>query len=296
MTSHHPSPRRPRPRIARITAPLLVAALTASAASNALAATGESTSWLAAVQASLPSLPHWLLMSAALVVAYVIFGIAGFGTALVASPVLAYALPVAQIVPLLALLDFGAAAGNVTRNARDADVTELRRLLPAMLVGSLIGAALLLHLRPEVLLRALAWFVCGYAVFALIGPKPKSRLSQRWALPFGGVGGVFSAMFGSGGFVYAIYLTSRLERVEAMRVTQATLIGCSTLVRAVLFLLAGVYADVSLLVTALTLVPAMMAGMWLGRRISLRLSRAQFVRVVNLVVLAAGLALLAHGR
>ncbi|VVD87734.1 permease [Pandoraea iniqua] len=248
------------------------------------------------VIAALPSLHAWLSMSAALVVAYLIFGIAGFGTALVASPVLAYTLPVAQIVPMLALLDFSAASGNVVRNARAADTSELRRLLPAMLAGSLAGAALLLHLRPETLLRALAWFVCGYAVFALIGPRAKSRLSQKWAIPFGTVGGVFSAMFGSGGFIYAIYLTSRLERVESMRVTQATLIGFSTLVRAVLFLLAGVYADLSMLVTTVTLVPAMMLGMWLGKRVTLHLSRAQFVKVVNLVVLAAGVALLLHSK
>ncbi|MDR3397238.1 MAG: sulfite exporter TauE/SafE family protein [Pandoraea sp.] len=246
--------------------------------------------------AALPAPGHWLLMSAALVVAYVIFGIAGFGTALVASPVLAYAIPVAQIVPMLALLDFGAASGNVVRNARAADVGELRRLLPAIVVGSLAGAALLLRLQPEVLLRALAWFICGYAVFSLIGPRAKSRLSQAWAIPFGALGGMFGAMFGSGGFIYAIYLTSRLERVEAIRVTQATLIGFSTLARATLFLFAGVYANLSMLVSAASLVPAMIVGMWLGKHITLKLSRQQFVKVVNLVVLAAGIALLLRSR
>jgi uncharacterized membrane protein YfcA len=103
-------------------------------------------------------------------------------------------------------------------------------------------------------------------------------------------------MFGSGGFIFAIYLTSRLERVEAMRVTQATLIGFSTLARAALFLFAGVYANLSMLVTAASLVPAMFVGMWVGKHITLRLSRQQFVRVVNLVVLAAGIALLLRSR
>ncbi|VVE25400.1 sulfite exporter TauE/SafE family protein [Pandoraea commovens] len=251
---------------------------------------------LGSLTAALPTPGHWLLMSAALVVAYVIFGIAGFGTALVASPLLAYAMPVAQIVPMLALLDFSAASGNVLRNARAADMSELRRLLPAIAIGSLAGGALLLRLQPEVLLKALAWFVCAYAVFSLIGPRAKSRLSQAWAIPFGTVGGMFGAMFGSGGFVFAIYLTSRLERVEAMRVTQATLIGFSTLARAVLFLLAGVYANMSMLVTAVSLIPAMIVGMWLGKHITLRLSRQQFVRAVNFVVLVAGIALLIRSR
>ncbi|VVE19338.1 permease [Pandoraea morbifera] len=247
---------------------------------------------MAALLGALPSPGHWVLMSAALVIAYVIFGIAGFGTALVASPVLAYAMPVAQIVPMLALLDFGAASGNVMRNARAADMAELRRLVPAIIGGSLVGGALLLTLKPDILLRALGWFVCGYAIFSLAGPKAKSRLSQAWAIPFGALGGLFGAMFGSGGFLFAIYLTSRLERVEAMRITQSTLIGMSTLVRAMLFLIAGVYANVSMLATAASLVPAMIAGMWLGKRITLRLSRQQFVRVVNVVVFVAGVALL----
>ena len=60
-------------------------------------------------------------------VAYVIFGMAGFGTALVAGPVLAHFVPVATVVPLLALLDFFAAATNIARDRHAADRAELRR-------------------------------------------------------------------------------------------------------------------------------------------------------------------------
>ena len=51
---------------------------------------------------------------------------------------------------------------------------------------------------------------------------------------------MFSALFGSGGFLYAIYLAGRIEATERIRVTQSTLIGLSTLTRALLFLLAGI--------------------------------------------------------
>ena len=47
-----------------------------------------------------------------LAIAYVIFGITGFGTALIAAPVLAQVMPVAFIVPMLALLDCTAAIIN----------------------------------------------------------------------------------------------------------------------------------------------------------------------------------------
>jgi hypothetical protein len=243
----------------------------------------------------IPFLPELNLSPAALAlalagvaVAYVVFGMAGFGTALVAGPVLAQVMPIAHVVPLLALLDFAAAGLNVARQRHSADRAELRRLVPTMAAGSLVGAALVLLGRPQALLLALGLFAMGYAVYALSGLRPAVRFTPRAALPFGLVGGVFSALFGSGGFLYAIYLGGRLDDAQALRVTQSTLIGLSTLTRAVLFLLAGVYADASLLALAALLVPAMLLGSTLGRRVTLRLSRAQFMRLVNGVVLASG--------
>ncbi len=232
------------------------------------------------------TLPAYATMSAALVVAYVIFGIAGFGTALVAAPVLAYVMPVAQIVPLLALMDCSAALLNLARDGHAADRAELWRLVPCLLAGSLIGAALLLRLRADLLPPVLGAFVTAYALWSLLGRRPAAQLAPAAAVPFGLVGGICSAMFGSGGFLYAIYLSSRLDK-DAMRVTQSTLIGLSTLTRLVLFLLAGA----ALPKLAVALAPAMMLGLWVGRRITLRLSREQFLRVVNVIVLFSGAAL-----
>lgn len=245
------------------------------------------------VSASLPLAPlPLLLVCAGVALAYVIFGLAGFGTALVAGPLLAQFVPVAVIVPLLALLDFAAATVNVLRDGRSADTGELRRIVPAMALGSLVGAAILLRGRPELLGAALGCFAVGYGLYALSGFKQEGRLSPRAAWPFGAVGGLFSALFGSGGFLYAIYLAGRIEASERIRVTQSTLIGLSTLTRALLFLLAGVYADGALLMLALWLLPAMLVGTTIGRRLTLRLSRAQFMRFVSVIVLCSGLALI----
>lgn len=249
--------------------------------------------WIASTLANPPlPLPALLAVCLGVALAYVIFGMAGFGTALVAGPVLAQFVPVATIVPMLALLDLAAATLNVARDGRSADTTELRRLLPAMALGSLAGAALLLLGRPQVLLPALGAFAVGYALYSLSGVKAATRFKPGAALPFGLVGGVFSALFGSGGFIYAIYLAGRIEASERFRVTQSTLIGLSTLTRALVFLLAGVYADHVLLALAAWLVPPMLIGTALGRRITLGWSRARFLRAVSLVVLCSGLALL----
>ncbi|RDK02669.1 permease [Paraburkholderia lacunae] len=237
---------------------------------------------------------HLSIIWLGVALSYVVFGIAGFGTALVASPLLAQFMPVSHIVPLLALLDFFAASTNLARDGRKAEFSELKRLVPLMMLGSGIGALILLFTKPDILLLLLGVFVIGYSAYSLSGYKPVRKFGPAFSVPFGLVGGVFSALFGSGGFIYAIYLQSRLDSKEHIRVTQSTLIGLSTLTRLVIFLAAGVYADVNLLLLAAVLAPSMLAGVWLGRHITLKLSREQFVRLVNIVIFVSGIFLIAR--
>ena len=111
-------------------------------------------------------------------------------------------------------------------------------------------------------------------------------------MPFGLVGGIFSALFGSGGFIYAIYLSGRIEKKEAFRMTQTTLIGMSTLTRVVIFTFAGVYLDIDLLLLALVLLPGMLVGITLGRHFTLKMSREQFMKLINVILLASGTVLM----
>jgi len=234
------------------------------------------------------TLSSYLVLAATLLVAYVIFGIAGFGTALVASPMMSLYIPMAKIVPLLALLDMCAAIINVSRDGRNAQWSELKRLIPLMIIGSLFGAAILLKTRPDILLLALGGFVVFYALYSLSGLKPARKFSSKASVPFGLVGGVFSALFGSGGFIYAIYLSGRIEKKEAFRITQTTLIGMSTLTRVVIFAVAGVYLEADLLLLALVLLPGMLVGISLGRYFTLKMSREQFLKLINVILLASG--------
>jgi hypothetical protein len=240
---------------------------------------------------ALPTLETVALAFPAVAVAYVIFGLAGFGTALIAAPVLAHAMPVATIVPLLALLDCAAAVVNGVRLSDKIAKSELVFLVPLMALGSLVGAYLLFAIPPRPMMLALGVFVVAYGARGLFVRPATAPLARAWVGLFGPVGGVFSAMFGSGGFIYAMYLSRRLADRDAIRATQSTLIGLSTLTRAMIFLLAGVYADWRILTLALLLVPGMLLGTWVGHHVTLRLSREQFLRALYLVLIASGLML-----
>ncbi len=52
--------------------------------------------------------PEMAICFVTLLFAYLVFGMAGFGSALIATPVLAMYLPLSMIVPILALIDLTA--------------------------------------------------------------------------------------------------------------------------------------------------------------------------------------------
>ena len=236
---------------------------------------------------------EWVLIELGIALAYIVFGVAGFGTALVAGPILILCLPLSKIIPLLVLREFVAAFGNWLPARRDVARPELLRLLPCMALGCIVGVVFLLNLKSDLLLLLMGLFISAYALYSLAVKVRPAQVAAGWAIPTGVVGGLFGALFGSGGFLYALYLNARLPK-EAARATQGALISCSTVVRLSLFVIAGVYADGALLLLALCLLPAMVVGLWIGRRVSHKLSREAFIRLVTWLVLASGIALIAR--
>jgi uncharacterized membrane protein YfcA len=240
----------------------------------------------------LPSFETIAVALPALVVAYVIFGVAGFGAALVSAPVLAHVLPVATIVPLLALLDCAASLINGVRLSDKMARSELALLVPLMAVGTAIGIGLLLVMPARPMMLALGIFVTTYALYGLFAPPPTSTIGRGWAGLAGPVGGVFSGMFGSGGPIYAMYLSRRLADRDAFRATQTAQIAFATLTRGAMFAVAGVYTDWRMLGLVIAFAPAMLLGTWLGHHMTVRMSRETFLRLLYLLLIASGASLL----
>ncbi|EJD6672014.1 sulfite exporter TauE/SafE family protein [Providencia rettgeri] len=236
--------------------------------------------------------PEMAICFVTLLFAYLVFGMAGFGSALIATPVLAMYLPLSMIVPILALIDLTAAILNLFRDGKKADYQEIKWIILLMVIGSLIGAAILLKTRPDILVLLLGLFVIGYVLNTFFSKKVKTPFSKALVVPFSLIGGIFSALFGSGGFIYAMYLSSRIEDKQRFRITQMTLIGFSTLTRVIIFLVMGVYLNIDILLIALAFSPAMLIGIWAGRHITLKISREAFLKIINIVILVSGIALL----
>ncbi|MEW6593649.1 MAG: sulfite exporter TauE/SafE family protein [Thermodesulfobacteriota bacterium] len=236
---------------------------------------------------SLATLSH---VAAVLLFAYFIRGIAGFGSALIAVPLLALRLPLAAVVPLIALLDYVASLTQGIQNRSHIRWPEIWPLLPFTVLG--VGTGLMLHFvgNPALLTRGLGIFIVTYALYALL-PLPNLSGPRWWAVPAGYLGGAVGALFGTGGPFYVIYLTLRQADKSGFRATAATIFLFDGACRLIGFTLSGMFHRATLL-AAVAALPLVAVGLRLGNRIHLTITPKNFMRLVCVILLASGGALL----
>ncbi len=241
-------------------------------------------------------LPWTTLAATASIVAlaYVVYGLTGFGASIVAIPLLAHLFPLRFAVPLMLLFDLGAGLLLGLRHHRIVERRELLRLAPWLLAGMAGGVTLLVHAGERWLLLLLGSFVLAYASWSLLSRAKPQPVSTYWALPTGLVGGAFTALFGTGGPIYTIYLARRLADKNVLRASIGVLIFCTALVRLVLFTGSGLYSQPGLLPLALVLLPAAYLGFVGGCRMHARLPTQLALRAVWLLLILGGLSLLAR--
>lgn len=227
--------------------------------------------------------------------AYVVFGLTGFGATMFAIPMLALLLPLKVAVPLMLLFDLVATASLGLVTWRRAARGELLRLVPLMLLGQLAGLSLLVGAPAQPLLVALGLFVLANAAWNLFAPQAGGRIGPWWSVPAGTVGGVFSALFGTGGPIYATYLARRIPEMADVRATSALLILASALIRLVLYVGAGLYRQPGLMVTALVLMPFCVLGLFVGSRLHAALPGERVKRVLFMVLALGGVLVIWKG-
>jgi len=240
--------------------------------------------------------PATTLVSAPLIVllAYTILGITGFGSSIIAMPLLAHLLPLRFAVPMLVLLDLSATLIVGTRNRAAIARPEMKQIVPFMLVGIALGATVLARTPAKWLMFALGVFVFSYAVYGMLARASTGRMGQAWAVPLGIIGGAFSALFGTGGPIFAIYLASRLSDKSALRASMVVLVSISAVSRLGVFAIAGLYSQQNILLAAAGLFPFMLAGLWLGSRLHSRLDAKRVTQGLWLVLIVSGVSLLAR--
>jgi uncharacterized membrane protein YfcA len=242
---------------------------------------------------SLPDLPWYALAAIPLIVliAYTIFGATGFGSSIVEVPVLAHLFPLTFAVPLATSLDAFAAPATSLRLRHLVLWREVLRLLPPILLGVSLGGTLLLTMPRAPATLALGIFVTVYGTYLLAGPRALRRAPAWAAWPFGTFGGMFSAIFGTGGPIFMVFLSARIADKAALRATSAAVVTFIVWTRFIVFAVTGLLFNAKLVTLAVLMLPVMALGLKLGNHLHHTLSRAGVLRLIAAMLVVNGTAL-----
>lgn len=226
-----------------------------------------------------------------IVFGYTVFGLTGFGSSVTAMPLLVLFIPLRMAVPLMLVFDLVSNVLLGLKNRRFIDKREALRLIPFMLAGMAAGVLALVRAPERVLLVTLGVFILCFSAWSLLARRKPRPLANAWAGPFGIVGGVFTALFGTGGPFYTIFLTSRLDDKLTLRATLSGVLFFSAIARLVLFTGAGLYRQATLPLLAAALLPFALGGLYLGNRLHQWLPAERVKQAVWVVLIAGGASL-----
>lgn len=226
--------------------------------------------------------------------AAVLRGIAGFGFALAAVPVLSLVLPPVEAVTLAVLLQLAIGVQDLWQLRGHAHRPSLLRLSLGALAGTPLGIWALTALDPDAARVAIAALVLAGLV-ALLRYRPRrARPHGGLALVAGLAAGAFSGLAAMPGPPAVVYYLGAGTSPAQTRASLLLFFFVTALIAAPGLWLAGAIDRGALGLTLAALVP-MALGSWAGGAIFARLDAAQYRRVAIFVMALSALLAGARG-
>lgn len=221
-----------------------------------------------------------------ILIAYTVKGLSGFGSGLIAIPLMAFFFPLQLIVPIFGLLSYTGTIFQSYRLRREAQWRDILPLIPFSFLGIAIAVWLLVNIQAEVLTLALGVFVVLYAIYSLL-PHQHKFGSRLWAIPAGTFGGMVGALFSTGGPFYVVYLKLRQLAKGPFRATIATIFLIDGGARIAGYAVSGLYTP-QVLTLVVILWPVLFLGLWIGHHLHIKLNQRQFNLGISILLIMSG--------
>ncbi|MFK5913026.1 MAG: sulfite exporter TauE/SafE family protein [Woeseiaceae bacterium] len=225
-----------------------------------------------------------------MVTAYTFRGVTGFGSGLIAIPLLAFFLPLTFVVPFIGLLDMSASILQITHTRQHIAWRVIFRAIPFAIFGVVTGLFIIQSLNTLILVKSLGVFIILFAIYSLVSPSLKKNDSFIWPIFAGFFGSLIGTLFGTGGPFYIFYFQLQQLEKSAFRATCAAVFFIDGLIRAVGFTYSGFYTPTVLISIAYAL-PIMFFSMYIGNHIHTNISQRVFQKAIGVFLIFSGFAL-----
>lgn len=227
-------------------------------------------------------------------VAGLVQGLAGFGSALVAVPILALLLPIETVVPLMTLLGGVMATVNLLHLHRSVSLRPVLPLLAGYALGTPLGLVFLIHAPRTLVLGLLGLSISVYALASLAGRQPRASWLREQRLALGILSGALGSAFSTNGPPIILHVAAHVEwGPDRQKALLSLFFLLSNLITLATFATAGMIAR-DVLTWFLWSTPMLLAGTLAGVFLYRRLGERDYRRLTFLIILATGTVLMAR--
>jgi uncharacterized membrane protein YfcA len=235
---------------------------------------------------------HLVLFLAATYFGGLTSGLSGFAMGLVVSGVWLHVLSPQQSALLIVL------CGLVTQGSgiwRVRHAVNWRIVWPYILGGAIgipIGIALVTTVDPKTIRFGIGVLLLAYSLYSLFRPALKlPKASVPAELGVGVINGLIGGLTGLGGVAVTVWCQARGGEKDKLRAIFQPVLFATFVMTTIAFAIAGTFTMETLKLYALAL-PVLIAGIWSGFGLYGKLDDAGFRKVILVLLLASGLALI----
>jgi uncharacterized membrane protein YfcA len=236
------------------------------------------------------NLPTLSIVIVGAVIGGFVTGLAGFGTALVASGLWFHALPATMVPPLVAMSSVAAQIVGLMTVQKAFDWSRASPYLVGGAIGVPLGVAALATASPIVLRTSVGVFLIVYAAYQLMRRRNHDIVSwggKSADTVIGVTGGFLGGFAGLSGPLPLIWLQLRGGKPDSQRAIYQPF-NLTVLTFASFGMAITGQVTVPTLWISILCLPATLAGAWIGARVYVGVSAQTFQRVVLFLLLASG--------
>ena len=228
-----------------------------------------------------------LLAGCIFLVAGFVQGLTGFGSALVAIPLLSLILDIKLAVPLCILNGLIITIYLALHLRRHLDRTKILPLVAGSIPGVFAGATLLQRVDAGIIRFCIGLLLISYSLYnLLVRPRPRG-LARAWGYAAGFLTGAIGAAFSAGGPPAIIYTTLAGWNKEEIRATLSGFFVTNSIVTALVHALTGVSTPATVRIFLVT-APFVLVGTVAGSHVTGRINQQAYLRIIYLFLVVTG--------
>ena len=229
------------------------------------------------------------------IVASTIGGVAGFGTGVIMIPIIAWTMGVKATVPVLTVAMLLGNSARVWFSRREIDGHVVAAFLVGAIPTGIVGALLYSRIEGQWISRILGVFLLSAVPLRRLLSAHDVRVRLTHFPVIGGVFGFISALTGATGPVMSPFFLGYGLRRGAYIATDALCTVGTYVTRGIVFQRYDLMTA-PIVAVGLYMGVVMIAGAWLGRRLLDRMSERTFLKIVEALIVLAGLQFLLFPR